>query len=127
MRLLLDTNILLALTPRRLATLPPRIAEAIQAGENTCFASAASIWEIALKTRLGRLDTGLKLPDLLGFFEAAGMAFLPIDVRHVLADAEPEPNTRDPFDRLLLGQCRVENLRLVTLDRALAAHPLAWR
>jgi PIN domain nuclease of toxin-antitoxin system len=127
MRLLLDTNILLALTPRRLATLPARIAEAIQAGENTCFASAASIWEIALKTCLGRLDSGLPLPDLLGFFEAAGMAFLAIDVRHVLADAEPEPQTRDPFDRLLLGQCRVENLRLVTLDRALAAHPLAWR
>ena len=45
----------------------------------------------------------------------------------LLADAEPEPQTRDPFDRLLLGQCQVENLRLVTLDRALAAHPLAWR
>lgn len=35
--------------------------------------------------------------------------------------------THDPFDRLLLAQCRVEGMRLVTRNRALAAHPLAWR
>ena len=42
-------------------------------------------------------------------------------------ELDPEPPTRDPFDRLLLAQCAVDNLRLVTVDRALAGHPLAWR
>ena len=44
-----------------------------------------------------------------------------------LADLKPEPQTRDPFDRLLLAQCAVEGLRLVTRDRALAKHRLSWK
>jgi PIN domain nuclease of toxin-antitoxin system len=56
-----------------------------------------------------------------------GLVMLVINPEHVLATVEPEPATRDPFDRLLLGQCQVENMRLVTLDRALSSHPLAWR
>lgn len=56
-----------------------------------------------------------------------GLALLPIDHRYALAAVNPEPATRDPFDRLLLGQCAVEGMRLVTRDRALALHPYAWR
>jgi PIN domain nuclease of toxin-antitoxin system len=52
---------------------------------------------------------------------------LTIDERHVLAALDPEPVTCDPFDRLLLAQCGVEGMRHLTVDRALAAHPLAWR
>jgi PIN domain nuclease of toxin-antitoxin system len=55
------------------------------------------------------------------------MRLLIIDHRHVLAELDPEPATRDPFDRLLLAQCEVEGMRLVTVDTALSVHPLAWR
>lgn len=55
------------------------------------------------------------------------MTLIVINHRHVLTAPEPEPATRDPFDRLLLAQCSVENLRLVTLDRALGSHALTWR
>lgn len=55
------------------------------------------------------------------------IALLMIDQRHLLAEVFPDPDTRDPFDRLLLAQCTVEDMRLLTLDRALARHPLAWR
>ena len=48
-----------------------------------------------------------------------------IDERHALTSVEPEPMTRDLFDRMLLAQCQVEGLRFVTIDRALVAHPLA--
>ena len=44
---------------------------------------------------------------------------------HVLAAVEPEALTRDPFDRILLAQCQVAGLRLVTIDRALVSHPMA--
>jgi PIN domain nuclease of toxin-antitoxin system len=52
---------------------------------------------------------------------------LVIEASYVLSAVDPEPTTRDPFDRLLLAQCAVENLHLVTIDRHLTAHPLAWR
>jgi PIN domain nuclease of toxin-antitoxin system len=44
---------------------------------------------------------------------------------HALASVEPEPATRDPFDRMLVAQCQIEGLRLLTIDRALVSHPLA--
>jgi PIN domain nuclease of toxin-antitoxin system len=91
------------------------------------LASAARLWETAIKTRQGTLHPGMLLADIPGFLESLGIALLPIDHRHALATVDPEPATRDPFDRLLLGQCAVEGMRLVTLDRALADHPLAWR
>lgn len=87
--------------------------------------SVASLWEIAIKVRLGKLDPGLPLKGMAGYFEAAGFAVLPITAEHALTEIEPVPPTRDPFDRLLLAQCAVENLRLVTLDGALRDHPLA--
>ena len=59
--------------------------------------------------------------------KASGLTMLPIAIEHVLTVAQPEPPTRDPFDRLLLAQAQVENLQLVTIDRALVDHPLAFR
>ena len=127
MRLLLDTNILVALTPDRLSTLGAGIADEIGSPDNVCFASVVSLWEIAIKKRIGKLDTKLPPAELANYFETMGVVLLPIGRDHVLAELQSEPKTRDPFDRLLLAVCQVEGLRLVTLDRALAAHALAWR
>ena len=55
------------------------------------------------------------------------MGLLIIDANHVLTSVEPQPLTRDPFDRLLLAQCKVESMQLLTIDRALLAHPLAMK
>ena len=88
--------------------------------------SVASLWEIAIKTRLGKLGLNVALESLPELIETMRLDLLPIHARHVLAKAEPEPPTRDPFDRPLLAQCAVDGLRLVTIDRALTAHPLAF-
>lgn len=90
-------------------------------------ASVASLWEIAIKWRLGKLPIKTPpsaLPDVLS---RGKISLLNIGHRHILAELNPEPDTRDPFDRLLLAQCQIEGMRLVTVDRVLAAHPLAWR
>ena len=126
MRLLLDTNVLIALARRTLPDIDPGIGSALAAPENILFASAASFWEIAIKTRIGKLKPGVPLDQMAGYFQAMGLNLLAIDHRHAVTSIEPEPATRDPFDWLLLAQCKVENLRLVTIDRALSAHPLAW-
>lgn len=126
MRLLLDTHILIALARRELSRLGARMAATVTEQENVVFASAASLWEIAIKARLGKVDPGLALHDLPDYFEEIGLNLLVINHRHAVRSIDPEPATRDPFDRLLLAQCAVEGLRLVTLDRALSDHPLAW-
>ncbi len=127
MRLLLDTNILIPLAMRELDARSPEAASAVNNPANALFASAASLWEIAIKTRIGKLDTGLALEDIPSYFEMIGLVLLAINHRHAVTSFEPQPPTRDPFDHMLLSQCLVENLRLVTLDRALSGHPLAWR
>lgn len=91
------------------------------------YASVASLWEIAIKHRLGKLEIDMPLQRMPDSLKASGLAILPIDISHVLTAADPEPPTRDPFDRLLLSQCQVEELQLVTIDRALIGHPLAFR
>lgn len=84
------------------------------------------MWEIAIKIRLGQMDPGLDLDDLPNFLEAIGLNLLAIMHRHAVWSLDPEPATRDPFDRLLLAQCAAEDMRLVTVDQALRGHPLAW-
>jgi PIN domain nuclease of toxin-antitoxin system len=127
MRFLLDTSVLIVLARRELHKLDARIVTAVLAPENLSFASAASLWEIAIKTRLGKLDPELALDDLPDYFEAIGLNSLVINHRHAVKSLVPEPAIRDPFDRLLLAQCGVEDLRLVTIDRTLSVHPLSWQ
>ncbi|MDO9426004.1 MAG: type II toxin-antitoxin system VapC family toxin [Methylobacterium sp.] len=127
MRLILDSHILVAISLGRLHQVSFPIAECLKRPEIFAFASVASLWEIAIKTRLGKLDPGLPLASLPLFYEALGMTLLPISSAHALACVEPVPPTRDPFDRMLLAQCQVEACRLATLDHALRDHPLAAR
>jgi PIN domain nuclease of toxin-antitoxin system len=125
--LLLDTHFLLDLIGASSAPLDEAHARLLADPDVTLSASVASIWEIAIKYRLGKLTLSTPLADLPAVFLDLDVSLLTIDERHVLAAPDPEPATRDPFDRLLLAQCAVEGKRLLTVDRALATHPLAWR
>jgi PIN domain nuclease of toxin-antitoxin system len=127
MKFLLDTHILLALIGPGAASLPAAVATLLSDGGNEHHLSAASLWEIAIKCRLGKLKLTHELGALTELLDGLGVRIVAIDERHALASVEPEPTTRDPFDRMLLAQCQVEGLRLLTIDRALVAHPLAAR
>jgi PIN domain nuclease of toxin-antitoxin system len=124
---LLDTHVVLAVLGRRVQDLPPAVQRALADPGNERYASVASIWEIAIKWRLGKLELPVGLEALPGALDAVGVSVFAIEAHHVLAAVQPEPQTRDPFDRLLLAQCQVEDLALLTIDRALVAHPLAVR
>ena len=125
MRLLLDTHIFLALIGSGAAGLPATVAAKVKDQDAEVYLNAASLWEIAIKWRLGKLRLTAGLDALPKLVIGLGVRVLAIDERHALAAVEPEPLTRDPFDRMLLAQCQVEGLRLVTIDRALVLHPLA--
>ena len=127
MRLLLDTHVLLALIEPQIFELPSGLASRLISAESQCVLSVASLWEIAIKWRLGKLKLTSGPAALPKLLHGLGITILAIDEHHALADVDPEPRTRDPFDRLLLAQCQTEGLKLVTIDRALVDHPLALR
>src|SRR5262245_23822634 len=125
MRFLLDTHVLMSVVEKRTAKLPQGVQRLLADPAVQFLVSVASLWEIAIKWRLGKLPLSLPLgllPDVLIGLE---LDILAINEVHVLTTLETEPQTRDPFDRLLLAQCQVEKLQLLTLDRALASHPLS--
>jgi len=127
LRLLLDTHVLLALLDERYDRLPPAHKTVVQDRSLEVLVSAATLWEIAIKSRLGRLPLAGTLADLPGEVTALGAALLNVTVHHVLHEVEPCPETKDPFDRLLLATADLERARLLTVDDKLVDHPLAWR
>jgi PIN domain nuclease of toxin-antitoxin system len=127
MRLLLDSNIVVPVVREEHGKLEAQVNLLLNIASNDIFVSVASIWEIAIKVRLGKLPLKsplLQLPDAIAAYE---YTLLAVDHHHAVADLIDQPATRDPFDRMLLAQCQVEGMRLVTTDRALKEHPLAWR
>ena len=122
-RLLLDTHIFLGIVNKDKDSVP----EAVRGSGVDLFVSTATLWEIAIKYRLGKLRAAFKLEDLPGVCREIPATVLSISAEHAIHEALPLPGTRDPFDRLLLAVCDIEGLRLVTADRALKDHRLAWR
>ena len=92
--------------------------EAVGEEVDPIFVSAASIWEITTKHRLGKLPgVSAIVGDLSGAIEGQGFVGLPITIRHAqAAGALPGPH-RDPFDRMLIAQALAESLTLVSNER----------
>ncbi len=90
---------------------------------DTIFVSAASICEIATKHRLGKLPGASAIvADLAGVIESQGFVGLPITIRHgQAAGALPGPH-RDPFGRMLIAQAMLDDLVLVSNERAFDAY-----
>ena len=121
MELLLDTQILLWALSARLR-IPAHMREAIESRSNVVFVSAASVWEVAIKASLGKLEvSGLDLTELPGFVDASGFDELPVVSRHALGVHDLPRHHRDPFDRMLIAQARAEGLTLVSVDPAFRA------
>jgi len=123
-KVLADTHVLLwALADSPL--LSRRAREVLQDSSNECWASGASVWEIAIKTQIGKYRLGFPLARLENAIDAAGFHPLDITVRHAAALERVKVSHSDPFDRLLLAQCEIETLRLLTADRLLVDQAVA--
>jgi PIN domain nuclease of toxin-antitoxin system len=92
---------------------------------NQLFLSAASVWEMQIKVQAGKLTLSLPLSTIVGQQRASGVSILPIDAEHVLELANLPMAHKDPFDRLLIAQARIEGMTLVTRDPVFAQYPVA--
>ena len=122
MRLLLDTHLLLwaAGQPERL---PAAARELLDDERNELVFSPASLWEVAIKSGLGREDFRVDARLLRRGLLDNGYQELPISSEHVVAIDGLPPIHRDPFDRLLVAQSMVEGILLLTADPVVAQYP----
>jgi PIN domain nuclease of toxin-antitoxin system len=125
-RILLDTNIVIALINKTVNRLPHRIGEFLGMPEMQPVVSTVTPWEISIKVGIGKLQIDEEVRNLGRFLEELGCDILPVSLEHALEVAHPEPATKDPFDRLLLAVCACEGLKLLTTDNQLAGHRLVW-
>lgn len=121
MRYLLDTRTFLWL-----ATDDPQLtptARAIFVDSNQeCFLSAASVWEMAIKSSLGKLTLVTSLERLVRGGQERGLRILEVTPDHAYRVERLPFHHRDPFDRLLVAQAMHEAMRLVSRDGRLDAY-----
>ena len=122
MKLLLDTHVLLWWLED-----PSTIAEAarieIANPRNAAYVSAASVQEIVIKQEQKRLSCP---DDLLPLLDVNKFSHLPITLDHALSLRLLPALHKDPFDRILLAQCRAEDMTLVTRDRVLMKYETSF-
>jgi len=122
-RFLVDTQLLLwsASASRRL---PAAVGRLFREGRHQFHFSAASLWEVAIKTSLGRADFAVEAAQLRDVLITNGFHELPITCGHAVAVSGLPPIHADPFDRMLIAQASVEELRVLSHDRVFERYNL---
>jgi len=118
MKLLLDTHVVLWSLGDP-AQLSDEARTRIADPANAVGVSAASAWEIAIKSGTGKLKFNAGLVEALA---QADFISLPITIEHALAAGNLPPHHRDPFDRMLIAQAMLDGWTLVTRDSLMPAY-----
>jgi PIN domain nuclease of toxin-antitoxin system len=115
LKLLLDTHTFIWFIngDERLST---KAKKEILKSSNSKFISMASIWEMAIKTSLGKLRINYPFEEVFNQIEENGFEALPIIFDHILLVSQLEFHHRDPFDRLLIAQAIWENMKIISKD-----------
>lgn len=96
--------------------LSSKAKETIIVPQNKCFISIASLWEIAIKIKLGKLTLQFELQELVLYLNRSNIELLPIAFEHILETVDLEDQHRDPFDRIIIAQAKFEKLVIITKD-----------
>jgi PIN domain nuclease of toxin-antitoxin system len=128
MRYLLDTGIWLW-SIGQVSRLNQKVRSTLIDPQHDLYFSAASVWEIAIKASIGRLQLP-EPPQILIPRETArlGLRPLPVTQHHALSVYHLPTHQGDPFDRMLVGQALTEGLTLITADQGVRKYqvPLLW-
>jgi PIN domain nuclease of toxin-antitoxin system len=123
MKLLLDTHAFIwwDSSPAQLSA--PALA-ALRDPLNEVWLSVVSVWEMVIKSQLGKLTLRLPLADIVRQQQANGLQVLSLSLAHALGVEGLPPFHKDPFDRVLISQANVEGAELVTADPAVRQYPV---
>ncbi|MEH1949206.1 MAG: type II toxin-antitoxin system VapC family toxin [Nostoc sp.] len=116
MRVLLDTHIFIwwDSEPEKLS---PNILSLLQRTDTKLYVSVVSLWEIQIKSQLGKLTLSQSLEDIYDSQNKNGISFLSVIPAHVLNLNTLPLHHKDPFDRMLISQVLVEGLTLISIDQ----------
>ena len=124
-RYLLDTHALIFMDQAP-HMLPPRLRALIEDTRNRLFVSIASLWEIQIKSMIGKLILPLSIDRMMLRQQRENeIDLLTIEIAHIVEHDALPAHHRDPFDRMLIAQARVEGLTLLSRDKALARYDVA--
>ena len=84
--------------------------------DNKCYVSIASLWEIAIKIRLGKLSIKFHFEKFAAYLSDNEIELLPISLEHLLQLLNLDLHHRDPFDRLIIAQAITDNLTILSRD-----------
>lgn len=115
-RVLLDTHTLVWWLEAK-ENLSRKAKEIIEDSETVVFVSAASGWELAIKTQIGKFKSAELVKGLEREIEKEGFIELPVSLRHALLAGSLDSAHKDPFDRLLIAQAQVEAVPIVSSDK----------
>jgi len=116
MKYLLDTHTFLWWDTQS-SQLSPKAFALCSDKTNTLLLSLASVWEIQIKSQLGKLTLPKSLAEIVERQQQTNqIELLPITLTHILALSQLPDHHRDPFDRLLIAQARVENISIISND-----------
>lgn len=121
MRALLDTNVALwaAISDTRLTK---RAKEFLESKDAEPYLSAASLWELAIKTQIGKLTILGTLEEFVARISKTQLRTLPIMPEHVLVIAKLPLLHKDPFDRILIAQSISERMPIVSSDHKISQY-----
>ncbi|PSL46046.1 PIN domain nuclease of toxin-antitoxin system [Chitinophaga niastensis] len=115
MQLLLDTHAFIWFVAGD-DSLPPKVVAAIKNVNNKCYLSIGSIWEMAIKISLKKLELKSDFNKIIEILEDNDIEILPITFSHIQKLLSLEWHHRDPFDRIILAQGIVEHFTIVSKD-----------
>jgi PIN domain nuclease of toxin-antitoxin system len=90
--------------------------------DNAIIVSIASLWEIALKVSIGKLELARPLHEIINNLPEADIAMLPIEPQHTLVVENLPFIHRDPFDRMIIAQAKSENFEIISSDGILGQY-----
>jgi len=122
MRFLLDTHIVVwaPVSGPRLSRLARAILNDTQ---NDFLFSVVSLWELAIKRGMGKIDPRIDPRTIRHELLAMGYEELPVRGEHAVEVEVLPPIHKDPFDRLLVAQATIEGITLLTVDATVARYP----
>ena len=125
MKLLLDTHTFIWFVEND-ESLPASLKTQIEDTDNEIFISIVSLWEIAIKTSLGKLEMAIDLPSIINKIEENGFVILPIFPEHTVCVASLPFHHKDPFDRILIAQTMIEKLTIISKDGIFNSYGVDW-
>ena len=115
MQYLIDTHVFLWFVSQA-KELSPTAKTLIENGQNEIFISIASLWEISIKTALGKLTINGKYETVIDDVNDNSIQILPISFAHTVEQNRLPFHHRDPFDRIIISQAIVENMNFISAD-----------